>query len=169
MHFMAFRCSCNLHTCTWQSFFVVSLSATSYSSLLCSFTTYLNLVFQLLPTLNCFPFTTYLNLVFQLPSTLPCFPLLQPTSICWTVRSRKVSSDLTGMMDLGPWQPMEVPRPPLSFTTTSLFRSSLVRFFSGCVSSLYLITCSRGRGCKFSGSHLVILSMTLWIFRIASN
>ena len=38
---------------------------------------------------------------------------------CWTVRSRKVRSFLTGMTDLGPLQPIEVPRPPLSLTTTS--------------------------------------------------
>ena len=30
-------------------------------------------------------------------------------SICWTVRSRKVRSFLTGMTDLGPEQPMLVP------------------------------------------------------------
>lgn len=47
-----------------------------------------------------------------------------PTSICWTVRSRKVFSLRTLMRLLGPLQPMLVPRPPFSFTTTSLFRLS---------------------------------------------
>ena len=42
------------------------------------------------------------------------------TSICCTVRSRKVRSLRTGMTDLGPWQPIEVPRPPLSLMTTNL-------------------------------------------------
>lgn len=46
------------------------------------------------------------------------------TSICWTVRSRKVFSLRTLMRLLGPLQPMLVPRPPFSFTTTSLFRLS---------------------------------------------
>ena len=40
-------------------------------------------------------------------------------SICWTVKSRKVRSFLTTIVDLGPLQPMEVPRPPFSLTTTS--------------------------------------------------
>ena len=46
------------------------------------------------------------------------------TSICWTVRSRKVESFRTEMRLLGPTQPMLVPSPPLSFKTTSLSRRS---------------------------------------------
>ena len=47
--------------------------------------------------------------------------MLLLTSICWTVRSRKVFSFLTPIRLFGPLQPMLVPKPPLSFTTTSLF------------------------------------------------
>ena len=47
-------------------------------------------------------------------------------SICWTVKSRNVKSDLTGITDLGPLQPIEVPRPPFSFTTTNLFSIDLI-------------------------------------------
>lgn len=50
--------------------------------------------------------------------------IIRQTSICRTVRSRKVFSFRTLMRLLGPLQPMLVPRPPLSFTTTSLFRLS---------------------------------------------
>ncbi len=46
------------------------------------------------------------------------------TSICCTVRSRKVFSLRTLIKLLGPLHPMLVPRPPFSFTTTSLFRQS---------------------------------------------
>lgn len=46
------------------------------------------------------------------------------TSICCTVRSRKVFSLRTLIRLLGPLQPMLVPSPPFSFTTTSLFRLS---------------------------------------------
>lgn len=48
------------------------------------------------------------------------------TSICCTVRSRKVNSFLTEMRDLVPVHPMLVPRPPLSFRTTSLFSILLI-------------------------------------------
>jgi hypothetical protein len=44
------------------------------------------------------------------------------TSICLTLRSKKVMPSLTSMMDLGPTQPMVVPRPPLSLSTASLSR-----------------------------------------------
>lgn len=48
-----------------------------------------------------------------------------PTSICCTVRSRKVFSLRTLIRLLGPLQPMLVPRPPLSLTTASLLRAAL--------------------------------------------
>lgn len=63
------------------------------------------------------------------------------TSICWTVRSRKVRSLRTLMMLLGPLHPMLVPRPPFSLTTTSLLSSALMAFVSGDCSSLYVLTC----------------------------
>lgn len=55
---------------------------------------------------------------------LQAFGVIWQTSICWTVRSRKVFSLRTLIRLLGPLQPMLVPRPPFSFTTTSLFRLS---------------------------------------------
>jgi len=58
------------------------------------------------------------------------------TSICCTVRSRNVRSLRTGMTDFGPWQPMEVPRPPLSFTTTSLSNIMWIWSVDGCCSVL---------------------------------
>ncbi|KAL2290972.1 hypothetical protein FJTKL_14874 [Diaporthe vaccinii] len=41
-----------------------------------------------------------------------------------TERSRKDMPSRTSMTDLGPTQPIEVPRPPFSFRTASLFRKS---------------------------------------------
>lgn len=42
----------------------------------------------------------------------------------------------------GPLQPIEVPRPPFSFTTTSLFRIDVRSFMElGSVRSLYDLTC----------------------------
>lgn len=41
-----------------------------------------------------------------------------------TERSRKDMPSRTSMTDLGPTQPIEVPRPPLSFKTASLLRNS---------------------------------------------
>ena len=58
------------------------------------------------------------------------------------VRSRNVSELRTQMRDLGPVQPMLVPRPPFSFSTTSLL--SMFLMTSGAVSvvrSLYGFTC----------------------------
>ena len=52
----------------------------------------------------------------------PFFHELQLTSICCTLRSRKLASFRTDMRLLGPTHPMEVPRPPFSFSTTSLSR-----------------------------------------------
>ena len=51
------------------------------------------------------------------------------TSICCTVRSRKVSSFLTEMTDLGPVQPIVVPRPPFSFNTTNLLSADRITSF----------------------------------------
>lgn len=47
---------------------------------------------------------------------------LELTSICLTLRSKKVIPSLTSMILLGPTHPMVVPRPPLSFKTASLLR-----------------------------------------------
>lgn len=44
------------------------------------------------------------------------------TSICLTDKSRKVMLSLTSMTDLGPTQPIVVPRPPLSLSTANLSR-----------------------------------------------
>ena len=62
--------------------------------------------------------SSVLKLFMRTRGTLVAYFLLR-YSICCTVRSRKVRSDRTGMTDLGPLQPMEVPRPPLSLTTIS--------------------------------------------------
>jgi hypothetical protein len=45
------------------------------------------------------------------------------TSICRTVRSRKLDPSRTSMADLGPTQPMVVPSPPFSLSTASFERS----------------------------------------------
>ena len=47
------------------------------------------------------------------------------TSSCWMVKSRNVRSLRTEMTLFGPWQPILVPRPPLSLTTINLFKISL--------------------------------------------
>ena len=52
--------------------------------------------------------------------------LIVSTSICWTVRSRKVFSLRTLIRLLGPLQPMLVPRPPFSLTTASLLRLAVM-------------------------------------------
>ena len=57
------------------------------------------------------------------------------TSICWTVKSRKVSSLRTEINDLVPVHPMLVPRPPFSFRTTSLLSMWLIWSFESVVSS----------------------------------
>ena len=62
--------------------------------------------------------SSVLKLFIRTSGTLASYFLLR-NSICWTVRSRKVRSFLTGMTDLGPLQPMLVPSPPLSLMTTS--------------------------------------------------
>ncbi len=65
------------------------------------------------------------------------------TSICCTVRSRNVSSFLTEMTDFGPVQPILVPRPPFSFSTTSLLRPFCIACFvksASVVNSLYAFT-----------------------------
>ena len=49
----------------------------------------------------------------------------KPTSICCTVRSRNVRSLRTLMADLGPVQPMLVPRPPFSLTHLYLLYSKV--------------------------------------------
>jgi len=53
------------------------------------------------------------------------------TSICWTVRSRKVSPFRTAITDFGPWHPMLVPRPPFNLTTTNLSNSAFTSLVSG--------------------------------------
>ena len=62
--------------------------------------------------------SSVLKLFIRTSGTLASYFLLR-NSICWTVRSRKVRSFLTGMTDFGPLQPMLVPRPPFSLITTS--------------------------------------------------
>ena len=60
------------------------------------------------------------------------------TSICLTDKSKKVMLSRTSMTDLGPTQPIVVPRPPLSLSTASLSRmdgSTLGR-------TSYFLTCS---------------------------
>ena len=49
------------------------------------------------------------------------------------MRSRKVRSFLTGMTDLGPLQPIDVPRPPFNLTTTSLSSMAFALALSGAV------------------------------------
>lgn len=67
------------------------------------------------------------NLYF-IESQFVLLPLDGRTSICCTVRSRKVFSLRTLIRLLGPLQPILVPRPPFSFTTTSLLRLSATLF-----------------------------------------
>ena len=69
--------------------------------------------------------SSVLKLFIRTRGTLAEYFLLR-YSICWTVRSRKVRSDLTGITDLGPLQPIEVPRPPLSLMTTNWSNISLM-------------------------------------------
>jgi len=57
---------------------------------------------------------------------------LSITSICWTVKSRNVSWLRTEITDLGPLQPMLVPRPPFNLSTTSLFSMSPMVSFDSC-------------------------------------
>lgn len=64
------------------------------------------------------------------PKVFTCFKLRFLT--CCTVKSRKVRSFLTAITDLGPLQPIEVPRPPFSLTTTSLWSICRISSLEGC-------------------------------------
>ena len=69
------------------------------------------------------------------------------TSICLTVRSRNVASFLTEMRLLGPTQPMLVPRPPFSFSTTSLSsnaRADSLEMAGAGLMDAYDLTCGEG-------------------------
>lgn len=67
------------------------------------------------------------------------------TSICCTVRSKNVKSLLTGITLFGPWHPIEVPKPPFSFTTTSLFNIARISsLFVGSCRLLYSLTAPSG-------------------------
>ena len=72
------------------------------------------------------------------------------TSTCWTVRSRNVRSERTGITDLGPWQPIEVPRPPLSLTTTNLLSKARASSWEGWGRSAYVLTLPSGSCLIFS-------------------
>ena len=54
-----------------------------------------------------------------------CLIKVKPTSICCTVRSKKVESLRTCIRLLGPTQPILVPNPPLSLITMSLLKRNL--------------------------------------------
>ena len=58
----------------------------------------------------------------QFSTTLQQLEKSRLTSICLTLRSKKVIPSRTSMIDLGPTQPIVVPRPPLSLRTASLSR-----------------------------------------------
>lgn len=99
-----------------------------------------------LPSLSAYKHASnsYKGFCFLSDPSSPLSSLL--TSICCTVRSRKVRSERTGMMDLGPLHPIEVPSPPFSFTTTSLFRRARISPDPASTSSSYPRTCERKNG-----------------------
>ena len=76
--------------------------------------------------------TTMLYSKYTRLSDVPHHMTMPLTSICWTLRSRKVASFLTEMRLLGPTQPIVVPRPPLSLITTSLLSRAFAALSGTC-------------------------------------
>lgn len=97
----------------------------------------------------------------------PCRIFWRLTSICRTERSRKVMLSRTSMTDLGPTQPMVVPKPPFNFNTASLLRmdgstlgrTSYFRTCSGLGASIFSqsLKCQHAGPYRVGNSHLLAL------------